>query len=226
MKPKLILFNESSTHFTATIKLLLFDFSGTLAYLSKPIDFKGFFESLKNFGIEISTDEEIKTFTSLFADLLGWAKNWLDFSEKIFEEYVEKPEREMIEKLAKFLEKNISFELYDDVKEILDLPFKKAILSANARFLIENLGLRKFLEIFTPKETKFLKPDPRAFLTPLKKLKVKPEETVMVGDELERDLIPAKNLGMEVILVDRENKIKDSSVKKINSLKELKNFLT
>ena len=207
-------------------KLILFDFSGTLAYLSKPIDFKGFFNSLKNFGIEIETDEEVKAFTYLFADLLGWAKNWLDFSEKIFKELVEKPEREAIEALAEFLEKNISFELYDDVKEILNLPFKKVVLSANARFLIEGLGLDKFLKIFTPKETKFLKPDPRAFLTPLKKLKVKPEETVMVGDELERDLIPAKNLGMEVILVDRENKIKDSSVKKINSLKELKNFLT
>jgi len=206
-------------------KLILFDFSGTLAYLAKPVDFKGFFESLKNFGIEISTDEEIKAFTTLFADLLGFAKNWLDFSEKIFEEYVEKPEREAIEALAEFLEKNLSFELYDDVKEILDLPFKKAILSANARFLIENLGLGKFLKIFTPRETKFLKPDPRAFLTPLKKLKVKPEETLIVGNELERDLIPARNLGMKAILIDRENKVENPPVRKISSLKELKNFL-
>ena len=206
-------------------KLILFDFSGTLAYLAKPIDFKGFFESLKNFGIEIETDEEIKAFTTLFADLLGWAKDWLDFSEKIFKKYVEKPEREAIEALAEFLEKNISFELYDDVKEILNLPFKKVVLSANARFLIENLGLGKFLKIFTPRETKFLKPDPRAFLTPLKKLKVKPEETVIVGNELERDLIPARNLGMKAILIDRENKIKKAPVRKISSLAELKQIL-
>ena len=206
-------------------KLILFDFSGTLAYLAKPVDFKRFLTSLKNFGIEIETEEEVKAFTSLFADLFGWAKNWLDFSEKLFEEYVEKPEREVVEALAEFLEKNLSFELYDDVKEILDLPFKKAVLSANARFLIENLGLGKFLKIFTPRETKFLKPDPRAFLTPLKKLKVKPEETLIVGNELERDLIPARNLGMEAILIDRENKIKKAPVRKISSLVELKQIL-
>jgi len=225
MKLKLILFNESSTHFTSAIKLLLFDFSGTLAYLSKPVDFKEFFDSLKKFGIEIATGEDINVFTSLFADLLGFAKNWLDFSEKLFEEYVEKPEREVIEKLAKFLENNISFELYDDVKEIIDLPFQKAILSANAKFIIENLGLEKFAEIFTPRETKTLKPDPKTFLVVLNKLKVKPEEVLMVGDEVERDLIPAQKLGMKTVLVDREDKVKDYSGIKINSLREIKNIL-
>ena len=206
-------------------KLILFDFSGTLAYLSRPVNFKGFFDSLKNFGIEIKTDKEVKTFSSLFADLLGRAKNWLDFSEKLFEKLVEKPERKIIEKLARFLEKNVSFELYDDVKEILDLPYKKAILSANAEFLIKGLGLEKFFRIFTPRETKFLKPDPRAFLTVLKKLKIKPKEVIMVGNEIERDLIPAQELGLEAILIDRENKIKETPIKKISSLRELKNLL-
>jgi len=195
-------------------KLILFDFSGTLAYLSKPVDFKEFFDSLKKFGIEIARDADIKAFATLFADLLGFTKDWLDFSGKIFIEYVEKPEREAIGKLAKFLEKNISFELYDDVKEIINLPFRKVILSANARFIVEGLGLEKFAKIFTPRETKFLKPDPKAFLVVLEKLKLKPKETIMVGDEVERDLIPAKNLGMEAILIDRENKIKDVSILK------------
>ena len=206
-------------------ELILFDFSGTLAYLSKPVDFKGFFSALKNFGLEIVTNAEIKASATLFADLLGFAKDWLDFSEKIFVEYVEKPEREAVEKLARFLEKNISFKLYDDVKEIVNLPFKKAILSANARFLIKSLGLEKFAKIFTPKETKFLKPDPKAFLTVLETLRVKPERTLMVGNEIERDLIPAKRLGMKVILIDRENKIKNTQIKKINSLEELKIIL-
>jgi len=206
-------------------KLILFDFSGTLAYLAKPVDFKKFLNSLKTFGIKITSDKEIKIFTGLFTNLLGFAENWLDFSRKILEEYVEKPEEETIRALTEFLKRNISFELYDDVKEILDLPFEKAILTSNARFLIEGLGLGRFFKIFTPKETKFLKPDPRAFLTPLKKLKVKPEETIIVGNELERDLIPAKNLGMTVILIDRENKIKNPPIRKISSLKELKNLL-
>jgi len=56
-------------------------------------------------------------------------------------------------------------------------------------------------------------------------LKVKPEEVLMIGDEIERDLIPAKNLGMEAILIDRENKIVNPPVQKISSLSELKNIL-
>lgn len=207
------------------IKLLMFDFSGTLAYLAKPLDFKGFLESLKKFGLKIESEEEIKAFASLFADLLGQAKSWLEFSEKIFEEFVEYPEKELIKKLAIFLKNNVGFELYNDAKEIFNLPYKKAILSSNARFLIEGLGLGKFLKIFTPRETKFLKPDPRAFLIPLKKLGVKPKEVLMIGDEIERDLIPAKNLGMETILIDRENKVKNPAVKKINSLAELRKLL-
>ena len=207
------------------LKLILFDFSGTLAYLSKPVDFKGFFSSLKNFGIEIETDEEVKAFATLFADLLGWAKNWLDFSEKFAKEFIAKPTFKVIKGIADFLKENVVFELYDDAKEIFSLPFQKAILSANARFIVESLGLQRFAEIFTPRETKTLKPDPKAFLVVLNKLKVKPEEVLMVGDEVERDLIPAQKLGMKTVLVDRENKVKDYSGIKINSLREIKNIL-
>ena len=124
-----------------------------------------------------------------------------------------------------FLKEDFVCEFYDDVKEIVNLPFQKAILTSGAGFLIKKLGLEKFAEVFTPKETKFLKPDKRAFLAVLEKLKVKPEEALMVGDEIERDLIPAKNLGMEVILIDRKNKIENAQFEKINSLGELKQVL-
>jgi len=206
------------------LKLILFDFSGTLAYLKQP-DPREFFLALDNFGIKIENPEEIKSFASLFAGLLGFAKNWLDFSEKLFKKFVEKPKREVIKNLADFFSKTIIFELYDDVKEIFALPFQKAILSANARFIVESLGLQRFAEIFTPRETKTLKPDPKAFLVVLNKLKVKPEEVLMVGDEVERDLIPAQKLGMKTVLVDREDKVKDYSGIKINSLREIKNIL-
>jgi len=124
-----------------------------------------------------------------------------------------------------FLKEDFVCEFYDDVKEIVNLPFQKAILTSVAGFSIKKLGLEKFAQVFTPKETKFLKPDKRAFLAVLEKLKVKPEEALMVGDEIERDLIPAKNLGMEVILIDRKNKIENAQFEKINSLGELKQVL-
>jgi len=206
-------------------ELILFDFSGTLAFLKKQPDPERFFSFLRSLGIEIGTEKEKEVFISTFTNLLGEAKNWLDFGQQLLEEFPLKPERKQIRALADFLKENIVFQLYEDVKEIIKLPLKKAILSANARFLIEGLGLEGFAKIFTPKETKFLKPDPRAFLLVLSTLKVKPENAMMVGDEIERDLIPAKKLGMEAVLIDRENKIKNPPFSKISSLSELKKIL-
>lgn len=210
---------------TVKLELILFDFSGTLAFLKREPNPEDFFAFFKKLGINIETEEDKKAFVSFFERLFGQAKNWLDFSRQILEVFLSKPSEKVIGFLAEFLSKSIVFKLYDDVKEIIKLPFKKAILSANARFLIEGLGLEKFAEIFTPKETKFLKPDPRAFLSVLNALKVKPENALMVGNEIKRDLIPAKKLGMEAILIDRKNKIKNPPVKKIISLRELKNLL-
>lgn len=207
------------------IKLLLFDFSGTLAFVSNPRNVKKFFSSLEDFGIKIKTEGEEEHFTSVFTNLLGKAKNRLDFSKKLLLELVGKVDKDVAENLANFLKENFAFRLYDDVSQIIDLPVKKAILTANARFLLEELGLGKSFEIFTPKETKFLKPDPRAILVVLKKMKVLSNETLMVGDEIERDLMPAKNLGMKAILIDREDKIKNSPFEKIHSLKEFKRIL-
>ena len=46
----------------------------------------------------------------------------------------------------------------------------------------------------------------------------------MVGDEVERDIMPAQKLGMKAILIDRNNSVKlnNPSFPKIHSLKELK----
>jgi HAD superfamily hydrolase (TIGR01509 family) len=207
------------------IKLLLFDFFGTLAFSQRPRSTKDFFLALEKFGIEIKTKDEETHFISLFSNLLGKAESRLDLSKKLLSRLVKKVNRDIVEDFGIFLRENLIFKLYDDVSEIIHLPFKKAILTANARFLLEELGLDKFFRLFTPKETKHLKPDPRAFLVPLEKMKVSVKEALMVGDELERDLMPAQNLGMRTILIDRENKIKDTSIEKINSLKEIKKIL-
>jgi HAD superfamily hydrolase (TIGR01549 family) len=50
-----------------------------------------------------------------------------------------------------------------------------------------------------------LKPDPKMFKWALKKLGTKPEETLMVGDTLTDDILPAEKLGMKCVLIRREN---------------------
>jgi len=207
------------------IRLIIFDLFGTLVFPVEKLKREEFFAFYQKLGIKFKTEKDIKLFTSLFARLMTHTTNWQDFSKKLLEKVIKKTNQKTIEKLANFFKENIVYQLYDDAKEIIELPYKKAILTAGSRFLFSNLELEKYFEIFTPRETEFLKPDKRAFLAILKKLKVKPGETLMIGDELERDITPAKKLGMEVVLIDRAGSAQNSPVQKINSLNELKQIL-
>lgn len=204
-------------------ELILFDFSGTLAKLNfRP---KKFFSKLNNFGIKVESEEKAKEIFKFLGNLIGFCDNWQELTEKFLEKYFFDFSDNLSKKLTNFFKEEIKFVLFSDSKYVFSLPIKKAVLSGNSRFLIENVGLPKSIKIFTPVETKYVKPDPRAFLVPLKEFNVEPKKVLMVGDEIERDLIPAKKLGMEAILIDRENKFKNPPVKKIKTLKKIKEFL-
>jgi putative hydrolase of the HAD superfamily len=206
-------------------KLIIFDLFGTLISSRPKLKPEEFFAFYQKLGIQLETKEDIKSFTSIFTRLMAESTNWPDLSQKLLKKVLPGYDQKKVNELASFYQENLAYQLYEDTKEIINLPHQKAILTTAAYFLFSNLGLEKYFEIFTPRETKFLKPDPRAFLAVLEKLKVKPGEALMVGDELERDLTPAQKLGLETVLIDRDDKIKDYSIKKISSLKELKNLL-
>ena len=200
-------------------KLIIFDFSGTLAYFKKS-DQKNFFSGLADFGIAIKA-EEAKSFNRLFWKMMSEARNLEDFSKKLLSYFSVKNDREVVEKATIFFNEFVSFELFDDVREIINLPVNKVILSSAADFLIERDELKDFI-VFGSQKSQFQKPDPRAFLAVLNKLGIDPELAVMVGDEAERDLVPAQKLGIETVLIDRKNEEKNYSGKKISSLKEIK----
>lgn len=208
------------------IKLILFDFFGTLAFLSQKPSFQDllYFFKKADFSLKEATQIANSFLSSNFWDRNF--RNWADFVRAVLSHWDKELKEEVIQEAASFLEKNVIFKYYEDVKDIKNLPVKKAIFTTAPRFLLKGLPLIGFEKIFTPENTKFLKPDLRAFLVVLKDLGVSPDETLMVGDDLERDILPAGELGIKTVLIDRENKIKDSSVRKIHSLVELKQILT
>jgi len=206
-------------------KLIIFDLFGTLVFPIEKLKKDKYFSFYKSLGIELKTPEDIKMFTDIFTHLMNFAENWRDFSQKLLEKVMRITDQKTSDKLSNFFEENIVYQVYEDVKDVINLPCQKAILTAAAKFLFSNLELEKYFKVFTPKETRFLKPDIRTFSAVLEKFNVLPEETVMIGDEIERDLIPAKKLGMESILIDRDNKIKNTSFQKISSLRELKKII-
>ena len=88
------------------------------------------------------------------------------------------------------------------ITELIKKGIKIAILSdAPAKEAWLRLAYMNFQHYFdvvvTYDDTKERKPSPIAFHTVISRLNTRPEETLMVGDWNERDIIGAKNIGMK-----------------------------
>jgi HAD superfamily hydrolase (TIGR01549 family) len=70
------------------------------------------------------------------------------------------------------------------------------------KYLLEKNDLLKYFSFKnTQDEFSITKPDPRYFKQVLKKAGVMPEESIMVGDRIDKDIIPAKQIGMTTVRI-------------------------
>lgn len=208
------------------IKLVIFDFSGTLAYCEAK-DYREVFSKLRDFNLPVN-EEKTARLEGLLDAMLTESTGWEDFANKIIQKLGIVLEKDRRESLAAFLEKKLGCKLFDDAESVLSLPQDKAILTLSAKFVVDGISELRHFAVFTPKNTGAAKPDLEAFLAVLAKMKVDPEEAVMVGDGLENDIMPARAIGIKAILLDRNGKygkLDDPEIIKISSLKELKKFL-
>ena len=216
--------NLKNQNLSQQIKLLIFDFWGTLAY-PKENNPKEFYSFLESFGFQTKSKEKVQEFSSFFSQQMCFAKSWENLSIELFKKFnINLKENDVVE-FKKLLKRKMVFQIYDDVKNAFEIPIKKAILTDSANFLIKDSGLQKKADVFTPTRTGALKPDLKVFLAVLNTLRIKPEEAVMIGDSIKRDLIPAEKLGIRTILIDRKNKFPDYAKPRINSFKKLASFL-
>lgn len=103
-------------------------------------------------------------------------------------------------------EKLQNLELYPGVKETLGnlkkLDLKLVVITDasryHARARLKKVKLLNFFDFLVAADmTGTKKPDPAHFLFALKELGIKPEESVVVGDSIRRDIMPARKLGMK-----------------------------
>ena len=84
---------------------------------------------------------------------------------------------------------------------------------------LQRVNLHKyFKDIFCHREIGFLKPSKNYFYSIIQKLNVKKESLIMVGDNLESDIIGARSSGIDTILYDKENKYPDHNGMRITNL--------
>lgn len=127
--------------------------------------------------------------------------------------------------------------LFPDVKPVLsklrERGLKMGIISTGYEqdidAITQKTGLQKDLfDVIVGADTlKKTKPDPEVFKYALKKLKVKPQETLFVGDEIDADYRGAENAGIHALLIQRtENKTSQTSdLSTIASLEEVFKYL-
>lgn len=89
---------------------------------------------------------------------------------------------------------------------------------------LETAKIRKYFDEVYAGDTNPLKPRKEAFINAMGKYKI--EECIMIGDDLINDIKGAQVLGIDTILVDYFDKIKDQKNQKvIKKVRELKKIL-
>ncbi|NVO01911.1 MAG: noncanonical pyrimidine nucleotidase, YjjG family [Bacteroidetes bacterium] len=89
----------------------------------------------------------------------------------------------------------IKYELHVITNGFKEVQYKK----------LNNSGLNNFFKtIITSEEAGFMKPDPKVFLYALEKAEATASESIMIGDDLEVDILSAQNFGMDQIFVNYE----------------------
>jgi putative hydrolase of the HAD superfamily len=96
--------------------------------------------------------------------------------------------------------------------------------------IFERANLEKnFFDIIVGANTiKKEKPHPDVFKYALRKLKVKPEQAIFVGDHVDNDYRGASAVGIHALLIQRENRSphNTSDLKSISSLEEIYRFIS
>jgi len=208
------------------IRLIIFDFSGTLAYYDAG-GYKEIFGKLREFNLPVKEEKTAELLKKAIPEYFSEAEDWDELADKIIQKLGIVLETDRRQRLAALLRRKLAFKLYEDAADIIPLPQDKAILTLCNKFVVDSIPELRYFTVFSPKLAETAKPDLKAFLAVLGKMKADPGETIMVGDSLERDILPARALGIKAILLDREDKtdINDASIIKIKSLKELKKYL-
>jgi putative hydrolase of the HAD superfamily len=90
------------------------------------------------------------------------------------------------------------------ISSLMKMGLKLAIVSDAPRMSVwmrlVSLGLDSFFDtVVTTDDTGKKKPDPAPFRMALDRMKIRPDEAIMIGDWAEKDMVGAKALGMKTV---------------------------
>ncbi len=212
-----------------TIKAIFFDFWGTLVengVFPSPVKQVKFFLRLGNLPFSDFIVRFEKAFMTKKVDNLG------ESFDNVIKEFGIRPPHFVIEKCVGMWNKNMLLaKTFNDTKEVLKELKKdyKLVLIANSDpfsvpAVIEKFGLEEFFDeiVYSYKEES-LKSEGELYDIALKKLDLKKDEVIMLGDSIESDIESADKFGIRSVLVDRKDKREFSP--KIVGLNQIKDTI-
>jgi HAD superfamily hydrolase (TIGR01549 family) len=203
----------------AGIKAILFDMHGTLVYKDNDVTDAEISEYLLSRGYEVSPQQLRAAWAFVsFIDYPRYGyKNWGSFFSRIFWRLKVRVDRETLHTIVKLLESR-PYQLYSDAAESVPKAKKNGFKTATVT-TIAYFQFKKAIEpikdcfdfIMTGYEAGCDKTNPKMYRKVLEVLNVKPEEAIMIGDDIPTDIFLPKRLGINAMLLDRERKSEECS---------------
>jgi putative hydrolase of the HAD superfamily len=190
-------------------KYIFFDVANTLLF--KPNLYEVIRETLKTFDINIDI-ETIKSRHIIVSELIpSPPKTSKEFYKYFNSEYLFSlgisPKKDLINKIYENL-KALSWQQYSDVGAIDDISLPKGIISNWDSTLTQKLNdiiKSTFTHVIFSENQGVNKPDHEIFRKAVLVSGYKNTEILFVGNSIKLDIIPATEIGMKAVLIDRDN---------------------
>jgi len=227
------------------IKAVFFDWMNTLTH-AEPDRHEQFCQIAQELGIELSPQKVIRGIYAAGTQLpAGAPYRWRESEDpEVFIRYLEiilaeagvKLPRDTVLEILKKISRSAKVEnyvLYDDVLPTLKKLKKQGLiiglitsLTKDMNVICSSLGLAPYLDfVVTAEDVGSNKPEPPIFLAALERAGVNASEAIYVGDQYETDVVGARGVGINPVLIDRYDlmpEVKDCL--RIHNLTELAQY--
>jgi len=230
----------------AVIKAVFLDWYGTLVHW-KPERIQILDEAYAEYGILFDPNKLTKAVAAAEEQVPeGNPLKWEESEDKgryiryqeilLFEHGISLPKEQILRaiKLLREIANTATTVLYEDVLPTLDsLKDKGYILGLltnierGTEFNYRELGLGEYFDtVVTSDDVGAKKPKAPIFILALSRANVNPDEAIYVGDQYESDVVGARGVGINPVLIDRRDLFRwAADCQRIRSLTELLDYL-
>lgn len=145
---------------------------------------------------------------------------------------LDKTPKEIYDIYLKSFEDNWSLfdDVYNVIEKLYNTGYKLGVISNGdlnqQTDKLKRTGIYKFFEIVTTSsEYDYSKPNPKLYENIIQRFNINKDEMIMIGDQVEKDVLPCLSIGIDAIWLNRRAKENKENVKEIKSLEGVFEFI-